>query len=202
MTTMRVNHFVSGLAATWLGALLMAAAPGCQSRPSGPYAWLGEASRDSLKAQSLTQDAAAILHDNPSKAEKLLREALAADLFHGPAHNNLGVIYLARGQLYEAAGEFEWARKLMPGNPDPRVNLAITLERAGKVDDALAAYTSALETQQGYLPAMQGLASLQLRAGRADHRTPELLDAIALRGDSERWRNWAREQQLSAPATR
>jgi hypothetical protein len=50
-------------------------------------------------------------------------EALSADLFFGLAHNNLGVLYLKEDKLYEAANEFEWARKLMPGHPDPRMNL-------------------------------------------------------------------------------
>ena len=33
-------------------------------------------------------------------------------------HGNLGVLYLNRGELYEAASEFEWARRLLPGHPD------------------------------------------------------------------------------------
>jgi Flp pilus assembly protein TadD len=54
------------------------------------------------------------MDSEPEKAERLLREALTADLWHGPAHNDLGVIHLRRNELYEAASEFEWARKLMP----------------------------------------------------------------------------------------
>lgn len=54
-------------------------------------------------------------------------------MFNGPAHNNLGVLFLERGQLCKAANEFEWTRKLLPGHPDPRVNLALTLERAGSL---------------------------------------------------------------------
>jgi Flp pilus assembly protein TadD len=92
------------------------------------------------------------------EAEAILREALAADLYHGPAHNNLGVVYLRQGRLYEAANEFEWARKLMPGNPDPRFNLALTLERAGRTGEALAMYGTALEVEEGHLPSMQALA--------------------------------------------
>lgn len=105
--------------------------------------------------------------------------------------NNLGVILLDRGELYEAAGEFEWARKLNPGWPEPRVNLALALERAGKTSDALAAYDSALAVADGYLPAIQGKASLQVRTGRADDTTHALLDEIAMRGN-EPWREWAR----------
>jgi len=50
-----------------------------------------------------------------AEAETLLRRALTADLYHGPAHNNLGVLYLTQGKLFEAAGEFEWARGELAG---------------------------------------------------------------------------------------
>ncbi len=173
----------------------------CQSSaPSrSPYADQSEVRRDPDRAEELHQQALAILKDEgPSgyaDAEPLLREALAADLYHRRAHNNLGVILLDRGELYEAASEFEWARKLNPGWPEPRVNLALALERAGKTSDALAAYDSALAVADGYLPAIQGKASLQVRTNRTDESTPALLDEIALRSD-EGWREWAQLWQV------
>jgi Flp pilus assembly protein TadD len=95
-------------------ALLLAAVAGCNSSPrSGPYASSSEASRDPNKAQQLTLEATELMDSDPAKAEALLRKALSVDLWHGPAHNDLGVIHLQRGELYEAANEFEWARKLM-----------------------------------------------------------------------------------------
>lgn len=178
---------------------LIAVLPACHSASTGPYAPQSEVLRDTSKAQRLTQEAAELLDasaPNLAKAEKLLREALSADLYHGPAHNNLGVIYLQQGKLYEAVGEFEWARKLMPGHPDPRLNLALTLERAGKTEDALAAYASALEVYPGHIQSTQGLARLQIRSGKADDGTPRFLEEIALRGEDERWRDWARAQWL------
>lgn len=82
----------------------------------------------------------------------------------------------------------------MPGHPDPRVNLALTLERAGRVDEALATYDSALEVYPDDLAAMQGLARLQLRTGRADDRTERFLQAIALRSVDHPWQEWAKQQ--------
>lgn len=168
---------------------------GCQSA-RGPYSPMTEAKRDTDKAQRLTQEAAALMDKNPAKAEKLLREALTADLYHGPAHNNLGVLYLQRGELYSAASEFEWSRKLLPGLPDPRINLAMVFEKAGRTDDALGAYASALEVYPQHLQATQGLVRLQIRTGRTDDRTIAMLDDIALRGEDERWRHWARQESL------
>ena len=82
----------------------------------------------------------------------------------------------------------------MPGHPDPRVNLAMTLERAGHDNEAQDAYAAALEVMSNYLPALQGLTRLQLRSGNTDERTREHLGEIALRGETPRWRDWARER--------
>lgn len=176
-------------------ALAACSLGGCASpRPTDPYSPLSDVDRDSTLAQRLNQDASKLMDSDPDKAEDLLRKALAADLYCGPAHNNLGVLYLRRGELYPAAGEFEWARKLMPGHPDPRMNLAMTLESAGRTDEALAAYGTALEVAPEHIAAMQAMASLQLRTGKSDDRTPGMLREIALRGDDETWRTWAQGQ--------
>jgi tetratricopeptide (TPR) repeat protein len=103
-------------------------------------------------------------------------------------------VYLSQGKLYEAAGEFEFARKLLPGHPDPRVNLAIALERAGRTDEALSTFRTALEVYPDHIGAMEGIARLQLRSGKADDGTRHALSEIAMRGESEPWRAWARLQ--------
>lgn len=164
------------------------------NRSFGPYSPETEANRDSMKAQKLTQHAAQ--ETDADKAEKLLREALTADLYHGPAHNNLGVLYLKKGLLYEAAGEFSWASKLLPGHPDPRMNLALTMEKAGRTEEALAAYASALEVYDGHIPTMQALSRLRVKSGREDDRTRPMLEEIALKGEDEKWRTWARTQLI------
>ncbi len=167
---------------------------GCSGRRSGPYQPLEENVRDPREADRLNSEASAAMASNPARAERLLRDALTADLYHGAAHNNLGVLFLQQGRLYEAAGEFEWAAKLMPGHPDPRLNLALTLEKAGRTDEALEAYGSTLDVSPEHVPTMQALARLQVRAGRDDHRTPDLLREIAMRGETDLWRDWARGQ--------
>ena len=166
---------------------------GCAQPINSPYKTPHEGARNPLRAQELTQQAAGLIDDDPEKAERRLREALAADLYHGPAHNNLGVVYLSQSKLYEAANEFEWARKLMPGHPDPRMNLALTLERAGRIDEALATYGTALEVYPNHLPTIQALARLQLRHRRPDDRTSGFLKEIALRSGPD-WQQWARRQ--------
>lgn len=176
-------------------AAMIALQAACSSGPArGPYAPITEGQRDTVKAEKLSQEAAPILHTDPARAESLLREALTADLYFGPAHNNLGVVFLDRGDLYSAAGEFEWARKLMPGSPDPRMNLALTLERAGRTDEALSTYASALEADPAHIQSIQALTRLQIRSGKKDDGTKAHLNEIKMRGTTEAWRVWAREQ--------
>lgn len=186
----------------------------CKSGPSTAYTPLDPERRDTSKADGLNQEAAALMQAEPAKAEQLLREALAADLYHGPAHNNLGVLFLKQNKLYEAAGEFEWARKLLPGHPDPRLNLSLTLESAGRYDQAADHARTALQIHPGHIASLQQLARLELlhpthtpnakpsSPGRAAaSRTPEAMEElrttlseIALRGESNAWKDWARLQ--------
>lgn len=173
---------------------------GCDSAARGPYLSTGEQQRDQVRAESLYREAKALLADESSEsarvaAEKCLREALAFDIYHGPAHNNLGVLLLKQDRLYDAAEEFEWARKLLPGNPEPRVNLAIALDRGGKHVDAIDAARAALEVAPGNLAAIETIALVQVREGLKDSSLPTYLAAIAQRGDPV-WQGWAKNQQL------
>jgi hypothetical protein len=84
----------------------------------------------------------------------------------------------------------------MPGHPDPRVNLALVLEQAGRTDEALSTYAAALEVYPNYLPAIQAIALLQVRSSRTDTTTDGYLREIALRGDTARWREWAQAQLI------
>ena len=170
-------------------ALLLLGA--CASAPTGPYSPPTEAERDTAAAERLSRDAADLIPEDLERAEDLLREALTADIFHGLAHNNLGMVFLKQEKLYEAAQEFEWAKKLMPGHPDPRVNLGLVMEAAGKTDEALGAFASALEVREEYLPAIQGMARLLVREGRDDDRLDWLLREITMRASDDRWRDWA-----------
>src|SRR5262245_47823112 len=171
----------------------------CASRRvASPYTAGNEVDRNPTKADQLNIRACELIDKDAPAAEKLLREALAADLYHGPAHNNLGTLLLREGRLYDAAAEFEWAKRLLPGHPDPRLNLALTLESAGRTDEAIAAFRTALEVYPEHVPSMEALARLQVKSGRTDSDTPNLLSQIAMRGESERWREWARLQLAMA----
>ncbi len=91
----------------------------------------------------------------------------------------------------------------MPGHPDPRLNLALTLERAGRYEDAIDEYRSALEVYPGHIQSIQALTRCQLRH-RPTEDDPEVvvnLREIAMRGDSERWRAWAQRELTRVPGS-
>jgi tetratricopeptide (TPR) repeat protein len=171
---------------------------GCaQPQARGPYGDEGDAQRDIAKAEALYQQAITLIPVNRPAAEKMLRAALGFDLYNGGAHNNLGVLLLEQNRLYDAAEEFEWARKLMPGRPEPRTNLALALDRGGKHQDALEAARAALEVSPGDLPAIQTLALIQMREGLVNEATLGYLDSIAQRSSNPVWSNWAQRQRLA-----
>lgn len=170
--------------------LLVICASGCASTPRND-----PVPRDPQRSQELTRHAAELIPTEPDKAEEMLREALRLDEFNGPAHNNLGVIALKRDDLYEAATRFDAARRLMPAQPDPRVNLGMVFERAGRIDDALDAYRSALDVQPGDMHAVQALTRCELRYTRANDDTRARLESIALNGTNPAWRTWAARER-------
>jgi len=179
--------------------VVLALLAGCRTQGSvSPYQVPSEADRATSVAEKLNREAADLIEKDPTKAESLLRDALTKDLYYGPAHNNLGVVFLHQQKFYEAAHEFEWARKLLPGNPDPRVNLALTLERAGRLDEAFKTYETALEIAPEDLSAIEGLASLAVRTSRDEPRLRGWLEAIALGTTDSSWASWSRARLTAA----
>jgi tetratricopeptide (TPR) repeat protein len=184
--------------ANWMLAVAVTTALVGACNSSGPinaYNAPAESARNPVEADRLSRQAAdAIERGDLDSAERLLRRALAHDLYWGPAHNNLGVVFLERAQLYEAANEFEWARKLMPSQPDPRVNLGICLDRAGRSDDAMASFEAALEISPEHLPAIQGAALVAARSGREEPRLAGWLVFLSARSEPK-WVEWAAAQR-------
>lgn len=181
-----------------LSLLCLLAASSCAAAPPSPYQAPSERGRDPGAAAALAREAGERLESDPVRAKELLERALALDLFCGAAHNNLGVLHLRAGHLYEAAHELEWARKLLPGNPDPRLNLALVLERAGREREAMETLETALEVAPQHRESLAAWAKLAMRASAREERIDReklerRLSTLALEGESERWRQWARE---------
>jgi len=131
---------------------------------------------------------------NLNEAEKVLKKALEADLFHGPAHNNLGVVYQRQKMYYKAAWEFQYATKLMPFSPEPRNNLGLVYERVGRLKEAESWYDQAISLQPDNPEMIGNLVRVRLREGIRDEKTYRLLEELALKTIRPEWAEWAREQ--------
>ncbi len=172
---------------------------GCQSQsiePETNYETVtAEPGRDTETARRLNSEALALMdQDRLDQAAELLKTALAADVFFGPAHNNLGTVYFRQEKYYLAAWEFQYASKVMPKRAQPRYNLGMVLEAVGKLDEAALRYEEALELQPDDIETVASLARTYIRAGRKDEKTRKLLEEIVLNDDRPQWRTWAQEQ--------
>ena len=151
--------------------------------------------RDTQLARQLTAEAAEALHANdPSRAEQLLRDALTADVMHGPAHNNLGQLYYQQQRYYEAAWEFQYAIRLMPHQPIPRNNLGMVFEATGQLDQAAEQYELAVAEEPDNPELLGNLARARVRRGDTGPEMRELLQQVVLRDTRPEWREWARQQ--------
>ncbi len=151
--------------------------------------------RDTDHAKEMNQKAISLMDgDNLKDAESHLRQALAADVMFGPAHNNLGHVYFKQKKYYLAAWEFQYAAKLMPNQAEPKNNLAMVLEIAGKPDQATEYYEQALKIQPDNPEIIANLARLYVKQNQFTQRTRELLNEIILKDQRPAWTQWAKTQ--------
>jgi len=180
-------------------AMLIVAFTGCRKAtlPQGrDYQTIRpDPNRDTQEARRRNAAAVQLLSEGQLEpAEKELKAALAADLFFGPAHNNLGIVYHREKKYYLAAWEFQYAAKLMPNSSEPRNNLGLVFEAVGRLDEAAEWYDKALALAPESSEIIGNLARVRLRANHKDERTRNLLNELVLKDDRPEWVDWARRQ--------
>ncbi len=150
---------------------------------------------DTNEAKRLTAEAAAALREgNSERAEKLLLDALTADVMYGPAHNNLGQLYYQQKRYYEAAWEFQHAIRLMPHQPVPRNNLGLVFEATGQLDEAAEQYELAVVEEPDNAVLLGNLARTRIRQGETGSEVRDLLRQIVMKDTRPEWRQWAERQ--------
>jgi len=158
--------------------------------------------RDSDLARKQTDQATALIDQGKwTEAETSLHQALDADVMYGPAHNNLGTVYLHQNNLYSAAWEFQYAAKLMPYSPQPRSNLGLVLEQAGKLDEAIDSYEQAVKIEPDNPQFVGNDARARIRRGDRDQKVRELLAKLSLIDTRPDWAQWARERLVLLGST-
>lgn len=129
-----------------------------------------------------------------AKSEELLNEVLAVEPECGLAHNQLGILYLRRCDLYRAAIEFDKAIDLLPLDPEPQNNLGMTLEKAQRYPQAIIHYETAY-TLAPTNPAILGnLIRARLLVDEADPGVKLLLQDLLMIETRPEWRAWVEEE--------
>jgi Flp pilus assembly protein TadD len=128
---------------------------------------------------ALTWQQAAI-YKNP---ETLWSATLAENPNCFIAHNNLGLVFLQRGQIDGAVGHFEQAVLLQPDDESSQKNLGSAFLQKGQVDDAIAQFQKALELKPNDVGAHSDLGLAFFRKGQIDSAIAEYQKALKIQPD-------------------
>ena len=122
-------------------------------------------------------------------SERLWDHTLSVTSNNDFAHNNLGFLYLQRGELDEAVSHFETALRIRSGNSHARynlgtalvhVNLANALARKGRSDEAIGHYEEAVKLRPDYGDAYYNFGSVLFQQGRIDDAIAQWQKALAI----------------------
>ncbi|MGC4073947.1 MAG: tetratricopeptide repeat protein [Nibricoccus sp.] len=95
-------------------------------------------------------------------------------------HNNLGAIYLGRGQIDDAIRHFERALEILPSHGNAHGNLGHALMEKGRFDAALASFQKSVEVEPTNAKAHSDLGYALLQAGRLDDAIAHCEKAVAI----------------------
>jgi tetratricopeptide (TPR) repeat protein len=137
--------------------------------------------------------------DRLEEAAQAFQRALEADKTYGPAHNNLGKVYLRKFEYNAAKDEFQAAIEYMPNHPAPRNNLGLALEKAwvadrhlSSIDEAIACYEKAVALAPESIEYAANLARALDRRGDRTDKLRHLLLRIVREDTRQHWKSWAR----------
>jgi protein O-mannosyl-transferase len=117
-------------------------------------------------------------------SETLFTHALAVTTNNDVALNNLGIIFLDKGQLDEAVSKLQAAVDLRPENGPAHDNLAKALLRKGRVAEAMVHYRKFLEIEPGNVEARNTLGTALVQQGRVTEAIAQWQAALAIQPDN------------------
>jgi tetratricopeptide (TPR) repeat protein len=124
-----------------------------------------------------------------ANSEILWEATVAANSDCWVAHNNLGQLLFAKGQVEEALVHYRKAVELQPLSSEAHNNLASALRLTGRMDEALGHYRRALELQPDLAMAHHNLGEVLLQKGQTEEGVAHLEKALALNPSDAAARN-------------
>jgi protein O-mannosyl-transferase len=122
-------------------------------------------------------------------SEALWNHTLSVTSNNDFAHNNLGFLYLRRGELDKAISHFETALEIRSHNSQTRynlgtalvhMNLANALAREGKPEEAIEHYEEAIKLRPDYGDTYYNFGSVLFQQGRIDDAIAQWQKALAI----------------------
>jgi tetratricopeptide (TPR) repeat protein len=117
-------------------------------------------------------------------SETLFTHALAVTSNNDVALNNLGIIFLEKGQLDDAISKLQAAIDLRPENAPAHDNLAKALLKKGRVAEAMVHYRKFLEIEPENVEARNTLGTALIQQGLVKEAIDQWQDALALQPDN------------------
>jgi tetratricopeptide (TPR) repeat protein len=112
-------------------------------------------------------------------SETLFGHALAVTRNNDVALNNLGIIFLDKGQLDEAISKLQAAVELRPENAPAHDNLAKALLKKGQVAEAMVHYRKFLDLEPSNVEARNTLGTALIQQGRVREAIDQWQEALA-----------------------
>jgi len=112
-------------------------------------------------------------------SETLFTHALAVTSNNDVALNNLGIIFLDKGQLDEAISKLQAAIDLRPENAPAHDNLAKALLKKGQVSEAMVHYRKFLELEPANVEARNTLGTALIQQGHVREAIEQWQEALA-----------------------
>ena len=117
-------------------------------------------------------------------SETLFTHTLGVTSNNDVALNNLGIIFLDKGQLDDAISKLQAAIDLRPENAPAHDNLAKGLLKKGKVAEAMAHYRKFLELEPASVEARNTLGTALIQQGQVREAVDQWQEALAIQPES------------------
>ena len=128
-----------------------------------------------------------LLSGRPDEAIAMAQRALQVPGYDQPAraYNNIGIAYLDRRALAQAAEYLQKALDYQPNLPEVHHNLGLAYTGLGRRVEAIRAFREAIRFRPSYVDAYRGLGHVLLEEGRKDEARLAFERAIALAPGSD-----------------